>query len=247
MLSPIRIPTASKRDPLTRYFRQCMAVMAILLVAAPAWSDGEGEGEVVHSIDFTAPTNGDAMPWLRDHFELRRSADDLSAEFTDRGLVLSTGENITGLFVKELNLSGAERVRVRWGVDRYPEGANWEQSTYRVPIAIMVSFGDTDIASGSLFVPNTPYFISLFLSKNAEPDTGYTANYYHKGGRYFCDPCHPPTGDVVTTTFNLTKTFKRTFDKQAVPPITGFSFQMNTDDTSGGARAFIEQVEFLRP
>lgn len=219
--------------------------MLALLAASPAWSGGEDEA--LHTIDFTAPPDGEAMPWLRDHFELRRSAEDLSAQFTDRGLVLSTEDNIAGLFARELDLSGAERVRVTWGVDRYPEGANWETGTYRVPIAIMISFGDKDIGSGSLFVPNTPYFISLFLSENAEPGKAYTANYYHKGGRYFCDPCNPPAGERVTTTFNLTETFKRTFDKQAVPPITGFSFQMNTEDTTGGARAFIERVEFLRP
>lgn len=221
-----------------------MAVMAAVLAASPAWSDGDG---VVHTIDFTEPPNGDATSWLREQdFELRRSAEDLSARFTDRGLVLSTGDDITGLFVKELQLTGAERVRVTWGVDRYPEGADWEDGTYRVPVAIMLSFGDKEIASGSLFVPDTPYFLSFFLSKNAEPDKAYTANYYHKGGRYFCDPCSPPPGERVTATFDFAETYKRTFDKEAVPPITGFSFQMNTADTTGGARAFIERVEFLR-
>jgi len=222
------------------------AATALALVLAPGPVSSNGDAGVVHAIDFTGPPQGDAGAWLRDQgFELRMSADELSPRFTDRGLMLSTDDAITGLFAQELRLTGAERVRATWGVERYPEGANWEQGTYRVPIAIMISFGEQKISSGSLFVPNVPYFISLFLSKNAKPGKAYTANYYHKGGRYFCDPCSPPAGETVTTTFDLTTTFKRTFDQTSVPPITGFSFQMNTKDTRGGARAFIERVEFL--
>ncbi len=221
-----------------------LAVSALGLVPVPAWSNGGAE--VVHSIDFTGQPEGEARTWLREQgFELRMSANELSPRFSDRGLVLSTEDAITGLFAKELRLTGADRVRVTWGVDRYPEGANWEKGTYRVPVAIMIAFGKKEIASGSLFVPNVPYFISLFLSKNAEPGKGYTANYYHKGGRYFCAPCSPPAGEAVTTTFDMSETFKRTFDKKQVPPITGFSFQMNTKNTRGGAKAFIERVEFL--
>lgn len=236
----------SARHGRTRLLGLVLAVSALGFAPTPAWSNGGAE--VVHTIDFTGQPNGEARNWLTDQgFQLRMSAEDLSPRFTDRGLVVSTDGAMAGLFAKELRLTDADRVRVTWGVDRYPEGANWEKGTYRVPIAIMVSFGDKEIASGSLFVPNVPYFISLFLSKNAEPGKAYTANYYLKGGRYFCDPCKPPAGETVTTTFDLTETFKRTFDQKEVPPITGFSFQMNTKDTRGGAQAFIERVEFLGP
>jgi hypothetical protein len=29
------------------------------------------------------------------------------------------------------------------------------------------------------------------------------------------------------------------------PPITSFAFQMNTEDTQGGAKAFLRKIEFL--
>ncbi len=237
--------TPRRRCGIVRRLGPVLAALALSFAPWPAWSNG---GAAVHTIDFTEPAKGAAGGWLREQgFQLRMSAQDLSPRFTERGLVISTERAITGLFAKELRLTGAERVRVTWGVDRYPEGANWEEGIYRVPIAIMISFGEKEIASGSLFVPNVPYFISLFLSKNAEPGKAYTANYYHKGGRYFCEPCSPPAGEAVTATFDLSETFKRTFDQEEVPPITGFSFQMNTKDTRGGAQAFIERVEFLGP
>ncbi len=237
---------ASKRYSVARHLGRGMAVVAALLAASPAWSDSGGD--VVHAIDFTEPADGDATSWLREQgFELRMSAKELSPRFTDKGLVLSTDGAVAGLFARELELKGVQGIRVTWGVDRYPEGANWEEGTYRVPIAVMISFGEKEIASGSWFAPDVPYFISLFMSKNAEPGKAYTANYYHEGGRYFCDPCSPPPGQTVTTEFDLDKTFKQTFDQDEVPPISSFSFQMNTEDTSGGAQAFIERVEFLGP
>ncbi len=109
----------------------------------------------------------------------------------------------------------------------------------------MISFGDQENSGGSLFVPDAPYFISLFLSQNAREGKAYTANYYHKGGRYFCQPCNTPAGKLVTTEFNLEHAFKSQFGKSQVPPISDFGFQMNTEDTQGGARAFLKKVEFL--
>jgi len=49
----------------------------------------------------------------------------------------------------------------------------------------------------------------------------------------------------VTTEFDLAEAFLKEFDQAEVPPITGFSFQMNTEDTRGGARAYLAKVEFL--
>lgn len=65
------------------------------------------------------------------------------------------------------------------------------------------------------------------------------------GGRYYCTPCNQPVGEAVTTEFKLDEAFKRRFDVTPVPPISSFGFQMNTKDTKGGARAFLQTVEFL--
>lgn len=222
-----------------------LALVLVSVTGGPVHAS-EAKTDAVHVIDFTGRPAGKASDWLRDQgYELELDADELEPRFTDRGLVLSTGGRKAGLIARNLKLRDAGRIRVTWGVERYPKGANWEKGVYRVPIAVMVSFGDEDIGSGSLFVPNAPYFISLFLSENAEPGKAYTANYYKKGGRYFCQPCTPPAGETVTSELDLDEAFRESFDKSEVPPITGFSFQMNTEDTKGGAEAYLQRVEFL--
>lgn len=76
-------------------------------------------------------------------------------------------------------------------------------------------------------------------------DKAYKANYYKDGGRYVCNPCAPDPGLSVTTTVDLAATYNNHFQTGALPPVTGFAFQMNTKDTRGGASAFLQKVEFL--
>lgn len=224
--------------------------VASLLVAAalllpPAQPARAASHDVIHRIDFTGQPDGDATRWLRQRgFELRLDADELNARFEDGRLVLETESGNAGLFVRELELDEVERIRLTWGVDRYPRGADWSEGVYRVPIAAMTFFGDREIDSGSLFVPDAPYFITLFLGRNEQEGRAYTARYYNKGGRYFCTPCSPPAGATVTTEFNLDEAFQEQFDVSPTPPVTGFGIQMNTRDTGGGARAFLETIEF---
>ena len=73
----------------------------------------------------------------------------------------------------------------------------------------------------------------------------YTGKYYKTGGRYFCTPCGVPVGERVVTEFDLDQAFRMQFGQTVVPPISRFGFQMNTKGTSGGAKAFLEKVEFF--
>lgn len=232
---------AKIKNPLNIRLSICFALISPFLFVTASYAE-----EVVYKIDFTQQSNGDATEWLKEQgFEFKRSAADLNPRFEDDRLVLETGGNEVGLFVRELDLARADRVRIQWGVDRYPQGANWEEGVYRVAMAAMISFGEEKIGSGSLFVPNAPYFIGLFLGEKAREDHAYTAQYYQKGGRYFCTPCQPATGETVTTEFNLDEAFQEQFDASSTPPISSFGFQMNTQDTQGGARSFLKTVEFI--
>lgn len=222
-------------------FSICFALIPLLLIAAASHAE-----EVVYKIDFTKQANGDATEWLKEQgFDFKRSAAELNPRFEDDRLVLETGGKEVGLFVRELELAEADRIRIHWGVDRYPQGADWAEGVYRVPVAAMISFGEKKIDSGSLFVPNAPYFIGLFLGEKEQEGYAYTAQYYQEGGRYFCTPCKPATGTTVTTEFNLNEAFQEQFDASSTPPISSFGFQMNTEDTQGGARSFLKTVEFI--
>lgn len=201
---------------------------------------------VLHTFDFSTEPDGNAEPWLQKsgfHYEL--DAKKLDVKFKDHRLVLATTDNLAGLFVNEVNIPDVKSVRISWGVNLYPDGADWEKGNFRVPIAVVISFGSKKVESGLLFLPDAPYFISPFLSRNAVAGRIYTAKYFKKGGRYVCNPCAPDPGTLVTTTINLAAIYNAQFEPGALPPVTGFSFQMNTKDTRGGASAFLQKVELL--
>jgi hypothetical protein len=222
-----------------------IAVLAALVFCGPIWAENP-LGKVVYTLDFSDQADGDAKPWLKANgFQFKLDADDLNPHFSYQRLVLETSDEKAGYFVKRLNLSNVKGIRVIWGVDRSPQGADWERGIYRVPIAVVISFGEKKIDSGSFYIPDAPYFISLFLGEKEKSGRAYTGKYYKKGGRYFCKPCVAPVGKTVVTEFNLEEAFKSQFGQPEVPPVSSFGLQMNTEDTRGGARAFLKRVEFL--
>jgi hypothetical protein len=201
---------------------------------------------VLYRMDFSTQPDGDAVAWLKGQgFEFRLSANELAPRFEQGRLVLETAQETAGVFVQKLNVPHARRLRVRWGVERYPQGADWAKGVYRVPIAVMVSFGEDKMDSGSMLVPNAPYFLSVFLGAHEQEGRAYTARYYTKGGRYFCQPCGVTPGQTVITDFDLETHFTEQFQHTVLPPVSSVSVQMNTTDTTSGARAFLMHIELL--
>ena len=224
-------------------------ILLRLLLTSLIWggsSHATATGAPLYTIDFSGQPDGPADTWLKQQgFTLRLDAEDLQPRFQNNRLVLRTSKKKGGLFELPLNLSHVKRIRIHWGVERYPRGADWSTGTTAVPIAVMTTFGTQKIKSGSLFVPNAPYFIGLFLGEKEQENQVYTGNYYKAGGRYFCMPCGVSVGERVVTEFDLDQAFRTQFGQASVPPISRFGFQMNTKGTSGGAAAFLEKVEYL--
>ena len=201
---------------------------------------------IIYRVDFSSQPDGDAVAWLtRQGFAFHLKAHELAPRFEQGRLVLETATETAGGFVQTLHVPGVRRLRVRWGVDRYPQGADWAKGVYRVPIAVMVSFGEDKMDSGSLFIPNAPYFLSVFLGAHEQEGRAYTARYYQQGGRYFCQPCRVPPGQTVVTEFDLETQFTEQFQQTVLPPVSRVGVQMNTTDTTGGARAFLMSIELL--
>jgi hypothetical protein len=200
---------------------------------------------LLYAIEFSQQAD-EPVVWLRaEGFELKFEAQQLATRFSERGLVLETDGEHVGLFVKELDLPQATRVRVTWGVERYPQGVDWDGGNRRGPLAVMFWLGDAKIDSGAFYVPDSPYFTAVFLGDKEQEGKAYTGRYYKKGGRYFCQPCRTPEGETVVTEFDLELAFKRSFGDSEMPPVSGFGFQVNTKDTRGGSRSFLKRVEFL--
>ncbi len=220
--------------------RLCIVVLSLLQLGSAAAS-----GTLVYAIEFARST-GEPVAWLRaEGFELKLGAEQLDTRFTKRGLILESDRETAALFVKSLDLPEAKRVRITWGVDRYPDGVDWDRGKQRTPLAVMFWLGEEKLDSGALFVPDSPYFTGLFLGAREQEGRAYTGRYYKRGGRYFCQPCRTPEGRTVVTEFDLEDAFRRSFGGEEMPPVSAFGFQVNTKDTTGGSRAFIKRVEFL--
>jgi hypothetical protein len=206
--------------------------------------------EPLYSVDFSAQKPGPAIPWLKQHgLECKLGFDSLNPRFENGALQLSADRPEAGLcireFPKEKELRGAKRVRIVWGVNQFPDGADWGHGIDRLAIGLIVSFGSERLPSGLPFgVHPAPYFICPFIGSREVEGKAYLGKYWRQGGRYVCAKCKK-LGEPAVTELNLDHLFKSLFDKSETPPVSAFAIQMNTKDTKGKASAFIKTIEFL--
>ncbi len=225
---------------MSRYLTIFVLLFMSILFVNPATAD------VVYTLDFSKVKDGNAVKWLEsDGFELKQDADDMILKFEKGRLVLGTEDDINGLIAKEINIKGAKKVRIEWGILQYPKGADWENGILREAVGFIMTFGTEKISSGSFVVPNVPYFITLFLGEKEKEDKAYVGTYWKKGGRYFCSPCQNPPGQTVITEFDFHRAFTEQFKIKQVPPITALAIESDTRDTQGESKAFIKKIEFL--
>jgi len=110
--------------------------------------------------------------------------------------------------------------------------------------------GDERQPSGSVFIPNSPYFIGLFLCHGDDKvNHPYVGAHFKKGGRYVCGDS-PAEGELVTTRFNLLEGYRSYFDKEGDddPAVSGIALTLDTKKADGGgkASAFVREIRFYR-
>ena len=122
-----------------------------------------------------------------------------------------------------------------------------EMRNVRNAIGVMVFFGDENQESGSIFIPDIPYFLALFLGEKERPGKAYLGNYWQKGGRYFCISCDGNVGEFITE-MDIPNTFKDQFGFDP-PPITGIAIDADATNTSSKngrhSKAYIKKIELL--
>ncbi|MGA1597975.1 MAG: hypothetical protein ACO4AU_02920 [bacterium] len=221
-------------------------------------ASGVLSAQTVYEIDFSK-ASGKAESWFKSQgWEFKEDMGDMNPRFEGGRFVVEPKDDELGVIVRQLEggdqLSGVQRLRIEWGVDQYPAGADWsgpkdKTRNTREPISLMVFFGEDKIDSGSTFVPNLPYFMSFFLGEKERPGQAYYGNYWQKGGRYFCIPCDGSTGKTLVTDVNLPELFKQEFGK-AMPAISGLTIEIDVQKTekSNGrhAKAFIQKIQLLK-
>ena len=117
-------------------------------------------------------------------------------------------------------------------------------------IMVIIFMGDERQSSGSFFIPDSPYFVGLFLCHGDDKlNYPYVGSYFKKGGRYVCGDS-PAVGELVTTRFNLLEAYRSYFDKERDddPAVSGLALALDTKKAQKGGRtsAFIREIRFYR-
>lgn len=214
-------------------------------------SDVNGQN-VAYRLDFSDYHGGSVETWLESKgFKFEEAAKDprsLELSAQNGALVLEAKEQLRGfLFKDSLEIAHFSKVRLEWGVIKYPEGASYEKHRRNEALMVYVSFGHEKLPSGNIVLPDVPYFIGLFLCKDDQLHTPYVGRYYQEGGRFVC-LAQPQPQQTIISEFDLGTAFRTYFEKGEVPPVSGVNLGVDTSDAGDGgkAAAFIKTIEFIR-
>ena len=207
---------------------------------------------VVYRLDFSDYHGGSVETWLESKgFKFEEAAKDpqsLELSVQNGALVLEAKEQLRGfLFKDSLEIKNFAKVRLEWGIIKYPEGASYEKHRRNEALMVYFSFGHEKLPSGHIVLPDVPYFIGLFLCKDDQLHTPYVGRYYQEGGRFVC-LAQPQPQQTIISEFDLGTAFRSYFEKGEVPPISGVNLGVDTSDAGDGgkAAAYIKTIEFIR-
>ena len=69
---------------------------------------------------------------------------------------------------------------------RFPANASYARKVRNEALMVYAFFGHDELPSGSLLIPDSPYFIAMFLCDQDPIERPFTGRYYEKGGRFVC-------------------------------------------------------------
>ena len=229
-----------------------LALGAVLLClgTAPAWA---GHGEPTYVLRFTDYDHGSIDDWLQAKgFQFKHDLqrrDRINLDVGPNGLVIEAKRQAFGIMPNEyVNLRDFRFIEIDWGVNRFPEGASYENEVRNEALLVTVFLGEEDQPSGSMFIPDSPFFVSLFLClDNDRLNHPYIGTYYKKGGRFVCTG-KPEEGQMVTTRFDLFRAYQTFFEHkhQRIPVVSGIALSLDTQKSDGGGKtsAFIREIRF---
>ena len=213
------------------------------------------DGKLVHVLRFTDYEQGSIDDWLQGKgFQFKQDAQRRNRIDLDvglRGLVLEAKRRAFGVMPNEsVNVPTFTHIEIDWGVNKFPAGASYEQGVRNEALMVIVFMGDERRPSGSMFIPDSPYFVGLFLCHGDDKmNHPYVGSYFKKGGRYVCTD-RPTEGEIVTSRFNLLEAYRAYFDKEQDddPAVSGLALALDTKKADDGGRssAFIREIRFFR-
>jgi hypothetical protein len=222
--------------------------VSVTPVTPPA---GHGWPEVAWHIDFSDYVGGSIEAWLQAKgFQLEHGAEDpdlLALSSHEGALVVEAKAPVKGFLVKQdVPLQKVSKVRIHWGMIKYPKDASYERQVHNEALMLYIFFGQDKVPSGHAVIPALPYFIGLFLGQEEPFHTPYRGRYFHEGGR-FVSVGNPHPHETVISEFNLIAAFQTYFAKDDVPMISGLALGIDTfrSGDGGKAAAYIHRIEFL--
>lgn len=222
-----------------------IVALAISASAEPARAADSGK----RAIQFSGFSGGSVLNWLgtkgfvpkQDATNARRVV--YSASPSE--LTLETKTHAFGLLLNEMDVPNVSSVRIEWGVDTFPADASYEKGIRAEAVMVYIFFGKERHASGSLLIPDSPYFLALNLCETDATNKPFMGRYHNASGRFIC-VARPQPGATIVTDFPLAETFKRVFGKNEVPDVSGIGLAIDTTNAKGGggAKSFIRKIEF---
>ena len=230
-----------------RTARIALAVGGLLFAASGLLQSAEAAS--TYQVDFTDYVSGSIDTWLKSKgFEFERDArsrDKIALRAGGNGLELEALRPAQGLLVNSsINKGNFSKVEIEWGVEQHPAGASYEKQVNNEAIMVHVFFGSEKKSSGSMFAPDVPYFIGLFLCNGDRVGYAYTGHYYKEGGRYVCLESATP-GKTVVSRFDLKEEVRKIFGDAVAALVTGYSVEVDTSSSRGKSSAFIKRISFL--
>ena len=227
------------------------ALPALAESDGPKMRHGPTPRQVVYRLDFADYTGSSIEEWLQSKgFKLEEAAKDrskLELSIQKGVLIFESKEALRGFLFKDaMSVEKFSRVRIEWGIIKYPEGASYEKQLNNEALMVYVFFGHEKLPSGLFALPDSPYFIGLYLGKDDRINVPYKGKYYHQGGRFVCLG-NPKPHETVISEFDLATAFRTYFEKDEVPEISGIGFGVDTSASGDGgtAAAYIKWLEFL--
>jgi len=162
--------------------------------------------------------------------------------------VLEAKRRAFGIMPNEsVNVPTFTHIEIDWGVNKFPTGASYEQGVRNEALTVIVFMGDERQPSGSMFIPESPYFVGLFLCHGDDKmNHPYVGSYFKKSGRYVCTD-RPTEGEI--SRFNLLEAYRAYFDKEQDddPAVSGLALALDTKKADDGGRssAFIREIRFF--
>ena len=151
-----------------------------------------------------------------------------------------------GLMVlKNIHLEDPDTIEIEWGINKYPEGADWDNEVNREAVMVYLFFGES-MDSGTFYLPDSPRFLGLFLCKDERHMIPYLGRHFRDTGKYICMG-EPAQGETVKTTFNFHQAFRELFNTDEMPPVTGIGIEVDTSGLPDGrSSAFIKYIGLFR-